>query len=148
MYDPLKEKAFGLLWSPIEELGDEDKYDTNLLLCAPELVDEDCNPHGIGMGYFQDERDVPSGPHGAIREPESDDDYRIRIRDKYIHGSCSPTLETISGAGLDAIGNQFGAERGTKNYDGWRAWWSMSNDEWMEVPCTPTHFIRMTGPLR
>jgi hypothetical protein len=40
------------LWVPIDEL--KDKYDVNLLLCAPELVDADCNEHGIGMGYFQD----------------------------------------------------------------------------------------------
>lgn len=41
------------LWRPMSELTD--KYDTNLLLCAPELVDLDCNVHGIGMGYWQDE---------------------------------------------------------------------------------------------
>lgn len=40
-------------WTPIEEL--KDKYETRLLLCAPELVDLDCNPDGIGMGYWQDD---------------------------------------------------------------------------------------------
>jgi hypothetical protein len=58
-----------LPWRPILELVSEDKYDTNLLLCAPELIDLNCNPFGIGMGYFQDERDVPSNEHGAVREP-------------------------------------------------------------------------------
>ena len=45
------------LWRPITEL--KDKYVTNLLLCAPELVDLDCNEAGVGMGYWQDERDAP-----------------------------------------------------------------------------------------
>ena len=40
------------LWRPIAEL--QDKYVNNLLLHAPELVNLDCNPAGIGMGYFQD----------------------------------------------------------------------------------------------
>lgn len=58
------------LWRPISEL--EDKYSTDLLLCAPELVDLDCNEHGIGMGYWQDDHDVPVGPGGAIREKGAD----------------------------------------------------------------------------
>ena len=94
-----------LPWRPIEELDDKSRYgnEDGFLLLAPELVDLDCNTHGVGMGYYQDERDVPSGPNGAIREP-----------------------------GVD--------------YGGWLACkWSMTNDEWREVPCTPTHFIRLTG---
>ena len=39
-------------WHPIGEL--KDPYTGDLLLCAPELVDLDCNPWGIGMGYWQD----------------------------------------------------------------------------------------------
>jgi hypothetical protein len=41
-----------LPWHPIEEL--HDKYQAELLLRAPELVDLDCNVNGIGMGYWQD----------------------------------------------------------------------------------------------
>jgi len=78
------------LWRPIAEL--KDKYASGLLLCAPELIDLDCNPEGIGMGYWQD------------------------------------------GGGVD----------------GGNAWlcakWSMTNDEWYEKECNPTHFIQMTGP--
>jgi hypothetical protein len=58
------------LWRPIAELVD--RYATNLLLCAPELVDADCNEHGVGMGYWQDDRDVPCDKNGAVREPGVD----------------------------------------------------------------------------
>lgn len=44
-----------ILWRPISEIPD--KYDSDLLLCAPELVDLDCNVHGIGMGHWQDGED-------------------------------------------------------------------------------------------
>ena len=40
------------LWQPIGELTD--RYAANLLLCAPELLDLDCNEHAVGMGYWQD----------------------------------------------------------------------------------------------
>lgn len=33
-----------------------------------------------------------------------------------------------------------------KDYGCWLACqWSMTNDEWSHVPCTPTHFLRITG---
>ena len=51
-------------WKPIAEL--EDRYATNLLLCAPELVDADCNEVGVGLGYWQDDRDLLLECH---REP-------------------------------------------------------------------------------
>lgn len=88
-----------LPWRPISELTDKEKYgdENGFLLLAPELIDLDCNVNGVGMGYFQDERDVPYDEEG-------------------------------------------------KNYDGWLACkWSMTNDEWCQVPCTPTHYIRLTG---
>lgn len=94
------------LWQPIENLDAQTRYgdESGFLLCAPELVDGDCNVHGVGMGYWQDDRDVPCGPNGAIR--------------------------------------QEGVE-----YGGWLACkWSMTNDEWSHVPCTPTHFIQIRGP--
>ena len=83
-----------LPWRPIAELAD--RYENELLLMAPELVDLDCNVHGVGMGYWQD------GP-------------------------------------VDVGGVEF--ENGT-----WLACkWSMTNDEWYEVPCTPTHFLKLSG---
>lgn len=42
-----------LPWHPIEEL--QDRYQGELLLRAPELVDLDCNRLGVGMGYWQDD---------------------------------------------------------------------------------------------
>ena len=45
-----------LCWKPISEL--KDRYASNLLLCAPELVDADCNEAGVGLGYWQDDRDL------------------------------------------------------------------------------------------
>ncbi len=58
--------GFAGIWQPIAQL--EDKYATNLLLCAPELVDADCNPAGIGMGYWQDDRDDPGPVHPYDKE--------------------------------------------------------------------------------
>lgn len=55
-----------LPWHPISELTD--KYQGELLFKAPELVDEDCNREGVGLGYWQDDHNVPTGPQGAIRE--------------------------------------------------------------------------------
>jgi hypothetical protein len=87
----------GLPWRPIEELYKDGQYDhandseAGLLLLAPELVDEDCNVHGVGMGYFQDDAVFPAGGYWS---------------------SCR---------------------------------WSMTNDEWYEKPCNPTHYIRLTG---
>jgi hypothetical protein len=93
-------------WRPIEELTAEERYgdEAGFLLMAPELVDLDCNIHGVGMGYYQDDRDVPINDQGA-NNPEP---------------------------GVD--------------YGGWLVGkWSMTNDEWCEVKCTPTHFCRITG---
>lgn len=99
------DKPLPLPWRPIAELSEKERHsdEQGFLVLAPELVDDDCNVHGVGMGYFQDDRDVPSDEHGAIREE--------------------------------------GVE-----YGGWLACkWSMSNDEWHEVPCTPTHYLRLRG---
>jgi len=90
-------KPDALPWHPIEELTD--KYQCELLLKAPELEDGDCNVTGVGMGYWQDDWNVPTNEHGAVREP----------------------------------GVEYGAWVCCK--------WSMSNDEWYQVECTPTHFI-------
>jgi len=97
-----------LPWRPIAELTTETRYgdEVGFLLLAPELIDEDCNMRGVGMGYYQDNRDVPSDENGACGEP-----------------------------GVD--------------YGGWMACkWSMTNDEWREVPCTPTHYLRLTGVFK
>lgn len=85
--------VLGILpWRPIYELttitrqGDA----AGFLIMAPELVDEDCNVHGIGMGYWDD------------------------------------------------LAND--------NTGGWLACkWDMQNDEWREVPCQPTHYLRLKG---
>lgn len=60
------------LWRPIAELGAEARYGTDFLLCAPELVDLDCNEAGVGPGYYQDDRDVSTDKDGAVREPSVD----------------------------------------------------------------------------
>lgn len=96
--------GMGPLWRPIGVLPD--KYSSNLLLCAPELVDLDCNEAGIGMGYWQDDYLVPTNEHGACGLPGVD------------YGSfvCCK--------------------------------WNMTNDEWYEMACNPTHYIVMEGPLK
>lgn len=47
----------GLPWRPIAELTDQDRHgdSAGFLLLAPELIDEDCNVHGVGMGHWQDD---------------------------------------------------------------------------------------------
>jgi hypothetical protein len=97
-----------LPWRPIEELYVDGEYnhalgdsEAGILLLAPELVDLDCNVHGVGMGYYQD------GPLFLSSMPAGTREYK--------EGS-------------------------------WLACkWSMSYDEWYEVPCKPTHYIRLTG---
>lgn len=44
-------------WRPIAELDETTRHgdEAGFLLLAPELVDLDCNVHGVGMGYFQDD---------------------------------------------------------------------------------------------
>lgn len=96
--------GLGPLWRPIAEL--EDKYSNNLLLCAPELVDLDCNEAGIGMGYWQDDYHVPTNEHGACGLPGVD----------YGSFACCK--------------------------------WNMTNDEWYECACTPTHFLILEGPMK
>lgn len=53
-------KADTLPWHPIEEL--RDRYQGELMFRAPELIDEDCNRLGVGLGYWQD---------GAGHSPEA-----------------------------------------------------------------------------
>lgn len=48
-----------IIWHPIEEL--KDRYAADLLLYAPELVDEDFNVSGVGMGHWQDDGDLEDG---------------------------------------------------------------------------------------
>lgn len=57
------------LWKPIDQLPPHELHSNNLLLCAPELVDEDCNPFGIGMGYYADDRDQPYNRDGRCGDP-------------------------------------------------------------------------------
>lgn len=97
-----------LPWRPIEELYADGKYDHDnddpdgLLLIAPELVDKDCNTHGVGMGYWQD-----------------DVTWHMTQKDR------------------------------SKDYGSWMACkWSITNDEWSHVRCTPTHYLRLRGVAR
>lgn len=94
-------------WRKIAEL--KDKYAPNLLLCAPELVDLDCNEHGIGLGYWQDD-----GLLWDMALSQDECDKRDRSKDYGCFMACK---------------------------------WSMTNDEWMHVACTPTHFIELKGPV-
>lgn len=98
----------GLLpWRPISELLDRDRYgdQSGFLLLAPELVDEDCNVHGVGMGYWQDD-----GLLWHASQEECDSWPEDRPRGSWM--ACK---------------------------------WSMTNDEWSHVCCTPTHYLRLRG---
>lgn len=81
------------LWRPIETLVD--KHEQNLLLCAPELVDLDFNEHGVGMGYYQDDRDIPCDANGACGEPGVDYGGWLASKwdgdDAWRHVPCTPT---------------------------------------------------------
>jgi hypothetical protein len=83
-----------LPWHPIEELSD--KHQGELLLRAPELIDLDCNRLGVGMGYWQDEYNVPTGPHGAIREEGVEYGAWVACKwnmttDEWYETVCTPT---------------------------------------------------------
>lgn len=100
--------GMSLVWRPIAELDEKTRYgdDAGFLLCAPELVDLDCNVHGVGMGHWQDDG----------------------------------LLWNMSQEECDHLPD--GTDTGC-----WMACqWSMTNDEWSHVPCTPTHYIRILGP--
>ena len=100
--------ASGVLpWRPIAELSEEDRRgdEAGFLLLAPELIDEDCNVHGVGMGYWQDDGLLHSMTQKECDERDPEKDYSCWL-------ACK---------------------------------WSMTNDEWYEVPCTPTHYLRLKG---
>lgn len=84
------------LWKPIEEL--KDKYVTNLLIWAPELVDLDFNPSGCGMGHFQDD----AGENGAGSWQANSWDGN---NDEWTLVNCNPThylvMEAPEGAKLE-----------------------------------------------
>lgn len=82
------------LWRPIAEL--ENKYANNLLLRAPELLDLDFNEHGVGLGYWQDDRDEPVNVHGACGLPGVDYGGWLACswdgtNDEWRHVPCTPT---------------------------------------------------------
>jgi len=92
-----------ITWHPIAELTD--KYASNLMLLAPELVDLDCNEMGAGMGYWQDDGLLWHASQKECDERDPERDYGCFM-------ACK---------------------------------WSMSNDEWCHVPCTPTHYAVIGG---
>lgn len=96
-----------LPWRPIEELTVETRYgdEAGFLLMAPELVDEDCNVHGVGLGHWADD-----GKLWHMTQEQAD--AHVRTDDDGCWMACK---------------------------------WSMTNDEWSHVPCTPTHYLRLTG---
>lgn len=96
-------------WRPISELTDQERYgdddNAGFLLLAPELVDLDCNVHGVGMGFWQDD---------GLLWNASQEECDARDREK--------------------------------DYGSWMACkWSLTNDEWRHVCCTPTHYLKLTG---
>jgi len=92
------------LWRPISELTRETRYGNDFLLCAPELVDGDCNPYGIAPGYFQDDRDRPAPSLDEVNhrvpwtssDPDRDYGGWIAARydmhnDEYSNANVNPT---------------------------------------------------------
>lgn len=86
------------LWRPIAELTEKERHgdEAGFLLCAPELVDLDCNVHGVGMGYYQDDRDMPCNEHGACGEEGVDYGGWLACQwsmtnDEWAHVSVTPT---------------------------------------------------------
>ena len=92
-----------LPWRPISELTTETRYgdEHGFLLLAPELVDEDCNVHGVGMGYWQDgagpeiEQDPFDGSGGGTSQPLHDGSWMAckwsMTNDEWAHVPCNPT---------------------------------------------------------
>lgn len=76
-----------MLWKLIEELTEQEKYRTDLLLCAPELVDLDCNVLGVAPGYWQD------GPLtlGGDEEGEWVAAGYCMQHDHFVNRTCNPT---------------------------------------------------------
>lgn len=72
-------------WHPIAELID--LHDANLLLCAPELVDLDCNPHGVAPGYWQDGPNTPGGDEPGEWIAAG----YCMVHDCWVNRSCNPT---------------------------------------------------------
>lgn len=97
-----------LPWRPIEELTKETRYgdENGFLLLAPELIDLDCNVHGVGMGYWQDDgklwhasQQEIDAMRNAIREghkePEDQGSWMAckwsMTNDEWSHVCCNPT---------------------------------------------------------
>lgn len=88
------------LWRPVHELTEEDRRGDHagFLLCAPELVDADCNEHGVGMGHWQDDGLTWSMSQKEWDECDQTKDYGCWLacqwsmtNDEWAHVSCNPT---------------------------------------------------------
>jgi hypothetical protein len=85
-----------LPWHPISEL--KDKYQPELLLKAPELVDLDCNVEGVGMGFWQDDGLLWNMSQAECDARDQTKDYGCWLackwdmsNDEWRHVPCTPT---------------------------------------------------------
>lgn len=93
--------AMSGIWSPITELSDRERTHgthAGLLLCAPELVDLDCNEHGVGLGHWQDDGLLWNMSQKECDERDPDKDYACWLAcrwdmsgDEWRHVPCTPT---------------------------------------------------------
>jgi len=88
------------LWQPIERLNDQTKYgdENGFLICAPELVDLDCNVHGVGIGYWQDDGLLWNASQEECDARDRTRDYGCWMackwsmtNDEWSHVPCNPT---------------------------------------------------------
>jgi hypothetical protein len=94
-----------LPWHPIEEL--KDKYQAELLLRAPELVDLDCNSLGVGLGYWQD--GAGDSPHSReVRGCFLACKWNMSV-DEWFEVECHPTHFIVLG-NLGKEEHVYGAE--------------------------------------
>lgn len=87
-------------WRPISDLPPEDKHgdENGFLLIAPELVDLDCNVHGVGMGYYQDDGLLWHATQEECDNRDPNKDYGCWMackwsmtNDEWSHVPCNPT---------------------------------------------------------
>lgn len=94
-----------LPWRPIAELYKDGQYDhdndseAGFMLLAPELVDLDCNVHGVGLGYFQDDGKLWNATDEEIIRMQTNREDEgswmackwSMTNDEWAHVCCNPT---------------------------------------------------------
>lgn len=93
--------AMSEIWTPIDMLPDEERVQgthDGLLLCAPELVDLDCNAHGVGLGHWQDDGLLWSATQEECDRRDPNRDYGCWLacqwsmtNDEWAHVPVTPT---------------------------------------------------------